>query len=30
MSLGLPEVAILAVIGLILVFGIMRMFSRRD
>jgi hypothetical protein len=30
MGLGLPEVIILAVIGLVLFFGIVRMFSRRD
>ena len=30
MNLGMPEVIILAVIGLVLFFGILRMFSRRD
>jgi hypothetical protein len=30
MNLGMPEVIVLAVIGLVLFFGILRMFSRRD
>ena len=30
MGLGMPEVIVLAVIGLVLFFGILRMFSRRD
>ena len=30
MGLGVPEVIILAVIGIVLFFGILRMFSRRD